>query len=734
MIPKKTNTLLYSSNFLRSLISLSAITIALLVPDVAIAHTPHIDVACIRFLDLPDGGRLLFAIVRENLWLSASGKPWRRLWRGLPFARCRDLAISDRLLILATDAGIYYSADRGGNWHGASYPSGYFFAADALRLVDAPDPSVTLAAAENSTSMLCLTSGGVLRSFNGGQDWSEWHCGHGRATAALARDGRWTLGFSDGVVIAFGHDDGEIARWSAYSRITTLSEGATDGTLYAATDGGGVWRLPTQSEAHAIGPIDKRITCLATLPAEAAYPSGRLAAATWRDGVYILNMNGGNWTLYDRGLTREAQADDPSFRAPQFRRLLYCPGPALPCGLLLAGFDGLFWLDDSSGRWSKLETGVTTRIIVGVAALGSGRVALSMYGAGTEIIDCSRTPQTTARALQGLRTFAAAHTRNTGGADEVWVAAHDVVHVLDRRGRKVRTAPLLDAEGARAPRGAALRRRVVPYAKRSVNALPTAFRNLLRAFIVRRGGIANLRIRFAAFGSQFAVPKDFRERGVAFLGTFREGLFVTRDFGESFYSAGLGGAGVLHDVAVAQEPRGDCALFAATDVGLRVSYDTGESWQILAEDNCAVIRTAATYGADGFVVFAATWSTLYRGEQPSASSVWSWQSVLDDLDGHPVTEISLSPDFGHSRIVIVNIAGHGLYRSTDGGKTFVACSAAETDGSDGVPEAGQLPAFPDSAGTITFDPDFLTSGMIWAVVGTVLRESKDRGRTWKRII
>jgi hypothetical protein len=702
--------------------------IGLLVPDAGAAHTPHIDVASIRFACDTDGARLLFAIVRENLWLCRNGDGWRRLWRGLPFARCRDIeAGGGRRLILATDAGLYYSADLGGAWARAILPAGAWHPTQTLSLADTPAPVLRLVSGTGGGA-LCLHEGSVLRSRDFGASWTAWETGGPAVTAAAFIRGGWTLGTSVGAVAGYDATDTVTDRWDIGTKVTAVAATA-EGAVFAGTDGDGIWRLPFGSTAEAIGPAKRRITSLVPLPSDKAGAQGGLAASEWRDGVYILRPAQDGWVLGQRGLTREAQADHPSFLAPQFRQLLVDDGGGTAPTLLLGGFDGLFRSEDGGHRWKRVATGVTNRIVVGAASASPTRLFLSTYGDGAELHDRSTEGRTHVRALPGFRTFAATRVCHSDGREEIWMLAHDRVHVLNPAGTLLRVAPLLDPEGRKA-HGSTLRARLVPPAKRIVDVLPLTLRDALRTFVVRRGGIGGLRIRFPAFGSQFAVPPDCARTGRAYLGTWRDGLFVTNDGGRTFISNGLGGTDILHDLAVTPAPDSGHELLAATGRGLRLVHGTAARWDTIAATDEPVLRTAAAAAGDGgALAFASTWTALLRGERAGPGR-WTWRPVLKDLDGHAVIEIGLAPNLETSGIVLVAIAGRGLFRSTDGGRRFAPCRLRSGAEVNELPMAGQLPAFPDAARTIAFAPDFATSDLVWAASGTSLHESRDGGETW----
>lgn len=701
-----------------------------LFPTAAAAHTPHIDVAAIRFAYDFDGARLLFAIVRENLWMYRNGDGWRQIWRGLPFARCRDIEVVGGQPILATDAGLYFSMDRGNSWAPGTLRAGVWPSAHTLSLADAPAPELRLASGVNGEA-LCLYEGSVLRSQDFGVNWTVWEPGDAAVRAAAFVNGCWLLGMADGTVVAYDAEGAVADSWSIGLEVTAIAASA-EREVFVGTDGQGVWRLPFGSAPEPLGPPETRITSLMVLPPRPTGAGSGLAASEWRDGVYVRQPGKSRWILGQRGLTREAQADHPSFRAPQFRQLLVEDGGDAEPMLLLGGFDGLFRSKDGGLSWQPVDTGVTTRIVVAATSASRSRLILSTYGDGAEFYDRSLDGRKPMRVLPRVRLFAAARVEHPGGNEEIWMSAHDQVHVFDPTGKQLRTAPLLDAHG-QVSRGSALRGRLVPLAKRMLRVFPVHLRNVIRAAVVRRGGVAGLRIRFPAFGSQFAVPSDFAQTGLAYLGTWHGGLFVTDDGGRTFRSNGLSGVGTLHDLAVVPTRDGGHELLAATGQGLQLIKQEAACEEPMTAGGEPVLRTtAAPTGSGGAIAFASTWRALLRGER-SGTGHWTWHHVLEGLDGHPVIEIGLSPNLATSGIVVINIAGCGLLRSTDAGRSFAPCRLRSPGQTHEKARAGQLPAFPDAARTITFARDFPTSGLAWAASGTSVLESCDGGETWAHV-
>jgi hypothetical protein len=701
------------------------------------AHTPHVDVARVQFGSFSGDLRLLLAVVRENLWASVDdARSWRRLWRGLPYARVRDVVCRGSVVVAATDAGLFRTDEWRGSWRRAEHPPKRW--SGGLSLLPKPHPRLRVIAGRSR--MVCLADGDVLLSEDEGRRWRPLFPDALRdASAGLEHDGAWWFGFADGAVRRIGPDGALLGEWRTRegegggAAVTDLAAAA--GRLFAATDGEGVWRLDPGGAAVPAGLPGLRVTSLAALPGD---PAGGLAAAAWREGVFVSADGGGRWARRQSGLTREPQADREGFLAPQFRQVAARPVKGGPDELFVAGFDGLFRSGDLGRRWRRVPTGVTTELIVGLAPGPKAGVAASLYGGGVRLA-CgpdggpgAEGAEAGRRPLRGIRTFAAARAAQPDGRGELWVSAHDTVYALDPEGAILRQAPLLTEAAAAPSRLGRLRHRLLPAAKGAVARLPTALREPIRAFVVGRGGLGPLRIRAPAFGAQFAVPAGFERSGVAFMSAWRSGLFRTDDHGRTFRRVWRPEGGeAIHDVALSPAFERDGVVVAATEGGLRVSLDAGERWRPPEEPGRSILRVALAADDRGDpIVFASTWSAFVRGRLGADGELRSLRKILDRPDARCVIEIAPAPDFPTSGLVLINVAGEGLLRSSDGGARFAPCLS---DADEDAPQSGQMPSFPDSARTIAYSSAFAADGVVWAASGPDLRQSCDRGLSWRRI-
>ena len=524
----------------RHMLALAVFFVAVSLPVECWAHTPHDEVSAIRLSGLIGERFQIFAIIRDNLWLSSDGAAsWRRLARGLPHARLRDFVTSGCFersgrAALASDVGLRFSDDGGESWRLPAGDLGSERFQEVPELLPGLRPHVRLAADREGPLMACLVDTHALVSRDGGATWRAAP-GHvpARPTSALVLDGRIWWGGADGRVVP---EQGRGAHARVGAPVAALAAHDPGSVIFVGTDGGGVWRVEPDGGAERVGLDGQRVTSLVAIPVAAPVPL--LVAALWRDGVYRSEDGGRTWRPGRRGLTQDPQADLPAFLVPQFKQLAAGRSAEGKHVLYLAGFDGLFRSEDLGASWSELPTAASTRLIVGLSATAEPegvRLAVSHYGAGVVKVpvpergDCE-----TWRALNGRRTFAVARVHTSEDRIETWAALHDAVYAIDELGRTVRVTPLMREMQDRPSLGPTVRRLAVRPVKALLAALPPQARTVARNALVPRASALGMHIGVRAFGSVFAVSPRFSRDGIAFVSTWLDGLFRTADGGRRF--------------------------------------------------------------------------------------------------------------------------------------------------------------------------------------------------------
>jgi photosystem II stability/assembly factor-like uncharacterized protein/DNA-binding beta-propeller fold protein YncE len=169
-------------------------------------------------------------------------------------------------------------------------------------------------------------------------------------------------------------------------------------------------------------------------------------------------------------------------------------------------------------------------------------------------------------------------------------------------------------------------------------------------------------------------------------------------------------------------PAADGCLYAGS---LYRSEDEGESWvrmnTTLARRGVQKVVLSPDYARDQtlFVVLMATDEGL--GIWKSADRGWSWRMANTGLGDLAVTDLSISPAFAADRTLFATTRHGGLFRSTDGGKTWLSLRGRYLL-SDSYAQPGAVVISP------TYDQD-----RIVFVGHGGLQRSVDGGETWATV-
>ena len=202
-----------------------------------------------------------------------------------------------------------------------------------------------------------------------------------------------------------------------------------------------------------------------------------------------------------------------------------------------------------------------------------------------------------------------------------------------------------------------------------------------------------------------AISPNFAEDRLVVAGTEADGLLRSTDGGATWHRPdGLTTGGVA---ALAFGPTGR-RLAAATESGIAVSDDGGDSWRILTTD---IQQQALSLVFCGDALLAG----FHRegiGRFESGGS--TWRAANEGLAARLHTELLLSPDFARDRSVFVGGLEDGLRVSTDGGVTWQTAFAEES-----------------SVHGIAASTTYATDGTLYLATSAGIRVSPDRGRSWE---
>lgn len=239
-------------------------------------------------------------------------------------------------------------------------------------------------------------------------------------------------------------------------------------------------------------------------------------------------------------------------------------------------------------------------------------------------------------------------------------------------------------------------------------------------------------------GMRSAVIADNEDPTTLYAGTFRGGVFRSKDAGDSWHEINSGIA--FKEVwSLVQHPvTGD--LYAGTGPGsIFKSVDRGDSWQECEGLNALKTRKNWSFPGPPF-----TAHVKGLGLHPTdPSQVWGAVevgSIVRSLDGGKSWDNLCngeSPDSHYIAVmpdnprVVVSSSGEGIFRSENGGETFV-------EANDGVPHRymTNIVVHPDTP-NVLFTAGANGSPRGWETpplgADTYVYRSKDQGRSWERL-
>jgi photosystem II stability/assembly factor-like uncharacterized protein len=538
-----------------------------------------------------------------------------------------------------------------------------------------------------------LAEGGLLRSADGGATWATVEgIDAPVAAVALAPDGRRVWAPDHEGVLHASADGG--AAWTSSSvpgvdHLTSALVVEGDGGEPRALLGTGDGRVVTATVDGEVEVVGEGLPPEPVVGlAAAGGREGALYASTATSGVHRSDDGGRTWTASSDGLTTSDQRDEPEYAdRPDFGPLAVAADPAREGGAVLfaGGFDGLFRSTDGGRHWRETET-IAATVVVGLAvspAFAEDRTMLvTTY-------------------LNG------AHRSEDGG--ETWTSVSEglVEPGLydDGPDRFARLFGVAFAPGD------------------GRTAYATRPRTLLRSTDGGRTWTAlEVPGTDPSDGALHYVLQAPTPELVYLADIDRGRVYRSDDGGATLRQVGDTG---IPTPSMVVHPDDPMTLYAGTREGLRVSTDGGATWTTPGPGPVRPVTTLAVgVGADGPVVFAGSRAGLWVSDDGGASH----REVRLGAPLAPIEGVVVSPAYPTDGTVLVSVMGHGLFRSTDGGRTFAP--AAPAMGPDQhVPTSYSRAAAPP----IAFSPTFAQDRTVVASVGSEVLRSSDGGDTWTAV-
>ena len=669
----------------------------------ALAHYPHDDIFAVEISPNYQQDRTLFINVRGNLFKSLDGgDSWQPIVNGLDHrSELSTLAISTQspqILYLTTlGDGVYKSDNGGDSWRKVNRGLNNL---NLNQVAIAPDSSDIVLAAG--------TEKGLYRTENGGMSWSQVM--EGQITAIAFDEDKTVVGDEEGKLYA-SEDRGQ-----SWQEIATLNSGAV--TAIAATPDAGLWigterglwqtvdgEMTFQPTERGIGKVT--ITSLAVSP---NYQRDRtIFASAWHEEVFRSRDGGQSWQQYDKGLTKDGQADLSNFNRPHFSDITISPAYSRDRTVFLAGFDGLFKSTDRGRVWREVST-LSPNIIVGFDLSPDyhrdSTIAITTYLRGAYL------------SQDGGATW---NPINRGLAKDPWWKR--TVKQLLHEGYVAR---LFDITFS-------------PNYSQDGTIFSPAWTYFLKSsdrgrqwqkFPLSKELGLNRATKYSV-----AISPNYAADRTIYLGSMRgtgeDYVLKSTDGGQNFSVVGDVKGQAITYLAISPNFAADRTLYAGVQDGVYRTVDGGQTWQpsqgIPAMQQGSSLAISPNYTTDR-TVYAGTNAGLYLTQDAGTS----WQKLAADTVGEGYVEaVAVSPNFEGDRTVIVSVRGKGLFKTNDGGTTFTAVgNLLERN----YALANTYGFWPPTV-ALKFSPAFESDRTIYGVANTKLFGSTDGGETWtERVI
>ena len=551
------------------------------------------------------------------------------------------------MYLTSRGGGVYRSTDQGESWTITN---------NAVGMDTVVEIGVSPKSAD--TAIVSGVYGGLFLTTDGGAHWKGLTVPFMRVAAVLFPDqtGRVLVGDGRGFVYA-SNDNG--ATWTKAagstgeggisSLATAPAAPGASATVFAGTTKGKV--AISNDNGATFAPIGtglpaEQVNGLTVSPDYAA--DRTVWVSMYHSGAYRSTDSGATFAARGKGLRGNHQADD--VHVSQYRNVTVAIAKEASGRkvLWLAGFDGLFRSDNDGAAWREVQTQseYLTGLAVSPAYDKDGTVAVSSYLKGEFISEDEGKTWT-------MRDAGLGHPISDGNEFSPIRRMHNIVFSPDYANDDTIFTAAWDRFIKSTDRGRTWSQIVVS---------PPPPDTPLRQFVI-------------------AVSPNYAADGTIYLGTRQGDMYVSTDRGNPGSWKELTRFGVkvgIRSIVMSPDFGTDHVMYVSTANGIRRSDDAGKHWSATGPTGLAMLSISPDYPEDG---------TLFAG---SSSGVFvtrdhgkTWAAITDKSlppngrtleSGAPATgvveAVAVSPDYAHDETVLVSVRSYGLYKSTDGGKTF----------------------------------------------------------------
>ena len=211
--------------------------------------------------------------------------------------------------------------------------------------------------------------------------------------------------------------------------------------------------------------------------------------------------------------------------------------------------------------------------------------------------------------------------------------------------------------------------------------------------------------------SEIAISPFFQADQTLYLATYGDGVYRSLDAGTSWAKVN-NGLPYLSISSISLSTQGTL-LAAGEGGGLFVSFNAGQDWaQVMDYDTTISAMAFFPEGVAFQAMIGEADGTLYI----TSDNAQTWQEKPGPSGDSPITTIAISGQFAADNTLFVG-TGEGLFKSTDGGSTYIAVNA-------GLPD--------HLISSVALSPDFATDQTVFlSTWNKAIFRSEDGGLTWQ---
>lgn len=685
------------------------------------AHSPHDVIKSVAVSPFYEKDHTVFTYVFAELKRSSDGGySWKNLERGLDNnALISDVAASQRSVseydtfVATLGDGVYRSSDHGISWYSINAGLSDL---NIRHLAVSPDYV-------NDHTLVAVPQGaGLFISSNAGDSWEQIAGDEFVATSVsiISIDGsrRLLVGTDKGEIYISGKalkhwlKQGEIAGAGMITSLSSLVTRKSKQLILVGTELDGLHETadlgksfshvklyPDATNSHK----STHVTSVTAI--ERTESSTDVFITLWDESAFVSTNGGEDWILQDKGLKKNSQADE--YNDPHFTEVVVPADYARHGEAFIAGFAGLFKTTDSAQTWSEMETRPARNIESLAVSPSFSRdhlLALASYDGGAYFsVDSGKTWKANNFGLKSTHLWHVAITDD----------ARENLNIF-----MVNNNSLLALSGISE--------------SWSRNEIPVSpyWRFVLDNFDEGSFGMRLARRLLGRseplFATQIAVHPDYPVDKTIFLGTRYGGILKSTDAGSTWTNLCQECKAPVSSLKVSPDYEDDGVVAASVRFyGFYLSSDSGRSWeprnnglssQAIQYQNLGtyVLEFSPAFAEDGRLYFG-TADGLYFTQNNGQN--WEQLNVTGKLQREHISAVGISPDFSDDSTMFASVKGHGLFKSTDKGRSFSEISPDLIHGN-------QLLKL------IMFSPDYSIDHTIFAASSEEVFVSNDGGINW----